>query len=77
MALLTAASLPLPLSGCAKDTGQTDVKTPSMEERIKQIENDKDMPPQAKAIAIQQIQANEARGKAAGESQLAQEKKMK
>jgi hypothetical protein len=38
------------------------VTPPSIQERIKKIQDDKTMPPQAKAIAIQQLQAREAAG---------------
>ena len=76
VAILTVSLIPF-LSGCGKDTGQTEVTTPSVEARIKQIEDNRDMPQHLKAVAIQQIRANEARGTAAGASQLTQEKKMK
>lgn len=53
--------------GCIRgDTGQTNVKGPSQQERIAAIEKDSSMPPQAKAMAIQQLKGREAAGNPVG-----------
>lgn len=51
----------LSIVGCNNgDTGKRDVGVVPIEERIKAIEAREDMPPQAKAMAIQQLKAGEA-----------------
>jgi hypothetical protein len=48
-------------AGCnSGDTGASDVTPAPVEDRIKAIESRTDMPPQAKAMAIQQLRGREA-----------------
>jgi subtilisin family serine protease len=57
-----AAAVLLAVSGCSNDTGKTNATPPPLEDRVKAIENDPNMPPQAKAMAIQQLKSREAAG---------------
>ena len=52
--------------GCGKDAGQNGENAPTAQEQIQQINNNPNMPPQAKAMAIRQIQARQGGGAAPG-----------
>jgi hypothetical protein len=72
--VLVLSFLTLPLLGCQRDTGRKDVPTPSLEARVKAIENNPDMPPNIKATAIQQIKAVEGGLQAASAAQKEEKK---
>ena len=76
LGFLLAPLLALGLCGCPDgNSGKTGVTAVPLEERVKAIEAREDMPPQAKAMAIQQLKAGEAASQSRAGAQNRNEKK--
>jgi hypothetical protein len=59
LSLLACLASGAMLAGCSGDASAQRPAGPSVDEQVKKIESDPSMPPQAKAIAIQQLKARQ------------------
>ena len=59
LSLLAALASAVLLSGCSGNANAQRRQGPSVDEQVRKIESDPSMPPQAKAIAIQQLRTRQ------------------